>query len=48
MIWSEGEENVTATTTTSAQDISIQQKQVNKILEEQKDIFSRIGVPLHF
>jgi hypothetical protein len=37
MIQSDGEQKVTATTTTSTQDISIQQKQVNKIVEEHKE-----------
>jgi hypothetical protein len=49
MIQSEGEQKDTATTTTSAQDLSIQQKQVNKIVEEHKYILaSPTGVPPHF
>jgi hypothetical protein len=40
MIWSEGEQKVTVTTKTLAQDLSIQHKQVNNIVEEHKDIFS--------
>jgi hypothetical protein len=39
MIQSEGEQKVTVTTTTLAQDLSIQQKQVDKIVEEHMKIF---------
>jgi hypothetical protein len=48
MVRSEGEWKVTATTKTSARGLSTQQQQVDKIVEEHKDIFSSpTGVPLH-
>jgi hypothetical protein len=49
MIYLEGEHKVIATTTTLTQDLSIQHKQVNKIVEEHEDIsYSPMGVPLHY
>jgi hypothetical protein len=48
MIRSEGKQKDTATTAASAQDLSIQQKQIDKIVEEHKDILtSPMGVPPH-
>jgi hypothetical protein len=48
-ILSEGEQKVTVTTTSSTQALSIQQKQVKKIVEENKYIFaSPTGVSQHY
>jgi hypothetical protein len=48
-IQSEVEQKVIVTTTTLVQDLSIQQKKVNNILEEHVDIFSSpTRVPLHY
>jgi hypothetical protein len=47
-ICSKGEQKDTATTAASAQDLSIQQKQIDKIVEEHKNILaSPTGVPPH-
>jgi hypothetical protein len=48
MILSQSEQKVTATSMASAQGLSMQQKQVDKIVEEYKDIFSSpTGVSRH-
>ena len=48
MIHSQNKQNITATSRFSAADLSTQQKQVDKVMEEYSDIFSSpIGVPLH-
>jgi hypothetical protein len=48
MIHSQSEQKVATTSMASAQGLSMQQKQVDKIMEEYKDIFSSpTGVPLH-
>ena len=48
MIHSQGEKKVVATSMASTQDSATQQKQVDKVVEEYKDIFtSPNGVPLH-
>ena len=49
MVRSQSEKKVVATSTTFAQSPAIQQKQVDKVMEEYKDIFtSPTGVPLHY
>ena len=48
MVCSQSEKKIVAMSTTSAQSPTTQQKQVDKIMEEYKDIFtSPTGVPLH-
>ena len=48
MIHSQGEKKVVATSMASTRDSTTQQKQVDKVMEEYKDIFtSPNGVPLH-
>ena len=48
MVRSEGERKITATSTASTQNPSTQQKQVGKIVESYKDIFTTlVGVPVH-
>jgi hypothetical protein len=48
MIHSQSKRNITATSRASATDLSTQQKQVDKVVEEYSYIFSSpIGVPLH-
>ena len=48
MIRSQGEKKVDATSMASTRDSATQQKQVDKVMEEYKDIFtSPNGVPLH-
>ena len=48
MIHSQGEKKVVATSMASTRDSATQQKQVDKVVEEYKDIFtSPNGVPLH-
>jgi hypothetical protein len=48
MIHSQNKRNITATSRVSVADLSTQQKQVDKVMEEYSDIFpSPIGVPLH-
>ena len=48
MIRSQGEKKVVATSMASTRDSATQQKQVDKVVEEYKDIFtSPNGVPLH-
>lgn len=48
MIRSQGEKKVVATSTASTRDSATQQKQVDKVMEEYKDIFTLPnGVPLH-
>ena len=48
MIRSQGGKKVVATSIASTQDSATQQKQVDKVVEEYKDIFnSRNGIPLH-
>jgi hypothetical protein len=48
MIQSQSERKVAATSMAFVVDLSTQQKQVDKVMEEYKDIFSSpIGVPLH-
>jgi hypothetical protein len=48
VIFSQSEQNITATSRASMTDISTQQKQVNKVMEEYSDIFSSpTRVPLH-
>jgi hypothetical protein len=47
-IRSQNEQNIIATSRASMADLSTQQKQVDKVMEEYLDIFySPIGVPLH-
>jgi hypothetical protein len=47
-IRSEGEQKDTATTVSSAQELFIQQKQIDKILEEYQDVLAApMGVPPH-
>ena len=49
MVRSQSEKKIVATSATSRQSLVTQQKQVDKVVEEYKDIFtSPIGVPLHF
>jgi hypothetical protein len=49
MVRSQSENKIVATSTTSARSPATQQKQVEKVMEEYKEIFtSPIGVPLHF
>ena len=48
MIHSQNERKITATSRVSVTNLSTQQKQVDKVVEEYSDIFSSpIGVPLH-
>jgi hypothetical protein len=48
VILSQSERNIAATSRASVDDLSTQQKQVDKVMEEYTDIFSSpIGVPLH-
>jgi hypothetical protein len=48
MILSQNKRNITATSRVFATDLSTQQKQVDKVMEEYSDIFSSpTGVPLH-
>jgi hypothetical protein len=48
MIHSQNKRNITATSRVSVADLSTQQKQVDKVVEEYSDIFSSpTGVPLH-
>jgi hypothetical protein len=48
MILSQNKRKITATSRVSATDLSTQQKQVDKVVEEYLDIFSEpTGVPLH-
>jgi hypothetical protein len=48
VIRSQSEQKIAATSRASATNLSTQQKQVDKVMEEYKDIFSSpIGVPLH-
>jgi hypothetical protein len=48
MIHSQNERKITTTSKVSASDLSTQQKQVDKVVEEYSDIFSSpIRVPLH-
>ena len=48
MVRSEGEQKITATSTASTQNPSMQQKHVDKIVESYKDIFTMpVGVPVH-
>jgi hypothetical protein len=48
MIHSQNKRKITATSRVSAADLSTQQKQVDKVVEEYSDIFSSpTGVPLH-
>jgi hypothetical protein len=48
MVHAQSEKNVTATSMASMTGLSTQQKQVDKVVEEYKDIFSSpTGVPLH-
>ena len=48
MVHSQSEKKIVATSMTSAQSLATQQKQVDKVMEEYKDIFiSPTGVPLH-
>jgi hypothetical protein len=48
MIFSQNKRKITATSRVSAVDLSTQQKQVDKVMEEYSDIFSSpTGVPLH-
>ena len=49
MVHSQSEKNLVTTTTTSTWGLVTQQKQVDEVVEEYKDIFtSLIGVPLYF
>jgi hypothetical protein len=49
MIHSQNKQNIIATSRVSATDLSTQQKQVDKVMEEYLDIFSSpTGVPLHY
>jgi hypothetical protein len=49
MIHSQNKRNIIATSRVSATDLSTQQKQVDKVMEEYLDIFSSpTGVPLHY
>jgi hypothetical protein len=49
IVQSEGEQKVTTTAKTYAWGLSTQQQQVDKIVEDNKDIISSpTGVPLHF
>jgi hypothetical protein len=49
VIHSQNERKITATSKVSTTDLSTQQKQVDKVVEEHSDIFSSpTGVPLHF
>ena len=48
MVCSKGERKITATSTTSTRNPSMHQKQVEKIMESYKDIFTTlVGVPVH-
>jgi hypothetical protein len=48
MILSQNKKNITTTSRVSVADLSTQQKQVDKVVEEYSDIFSSpTGVPLH-
>jgi hypothetical protein len=48
VIHSQNERKITATSRVSMANLSTQQKQVDKVVEEYSDIFSSpIGVPLH-
>jgi hypothetical protein len=48
MIHSQNKKKIAATSRVSVVDLSTQQKQVDKVVEEYSDIFSSpIGVPLH-
>jgi hypothetical protein len=48
MIHSQNKRKITATSRVSVADLSTQQKQVDKVVEEYSDIFSSpTGVPLH-
>jgi hypothetical protein len=48
VIYSQNERKITATSKVSTTDLSTQQKQVDKVVEEYSDIFSSpTGVPLH-
>jgi hypothetical protein len=48
MIRSQNKQNITTTSRVSMTDLSTQQKQVDKVMEEYSDIFSSpTGVPLH-
>jgi hypothetical protein len=48
VILSQSERNITATSRASVTDLSTQQKQVDKVMEEYSDIFSSpTRVPLH-
>jgi hypothetical protein len=48
VILSQNKQNIIATSRVSAADLSTQQKQVDKVMEEYSDIFSSpTGVPLH-
>ena len=47
MIRSQNKKNITATSRVSMADLSTQQKQVDKVMEEYLDIFSPTRVPLH-
>ena len=48
LIWAHNKQNVVATSVASTQSLSLQQKQVDKIVEDYRDIFSSpIGVPTH-
>jgi hypothetical protein len=49
MIHSQNKKKITTTSRVSAADLSTQQKQVDKVVEEYSDIFSSpTGVPLHY
>jgi hypothetical protein len=49
MIFSWNEKNITTTSTVSAVDLSTQQNQVDKVIEEYSNIFSSpTVVPLHY
>jgi hypothetical protein len=49
VIRSQNKKNIVATSRVSAADLSTQQKQVDKVVEEYSDIFSSpTGVPLHY
>jgi hypothetical protein len=49
MIFSQNKRKITTTFRVSAANLSTQQKQVDKVVEEYSDIFSSpTGVPLHF
>jgi hypothetical protein len=49
MIHSQNKQKITTTSRVSLTDLSTQQKQVDKVMEEYSDIFSSpTGVPLHY